>query len=90
MVQDSHSCVVQQQEILCAQEQQHQKCGGVQLALCLYAGQAGVEGERKWYFGTSLFFLKKSLLNARPNSGMDINIPLMNGIFASRDTFGLH
>lgn len=66
------------------------KHGGMQLALCLYAGQAGVEGERKWYFGTILFFLKKSLLNARPNSGMDINIPLMNGIFASRDTFGLH
>lgn len=47
--------------------------GGVQLAPCLCAGQAGVEGERKQYFGTILFFLKISS-NARANSGMGINI----------------
>lgn len=49
----------------------------------------GEEREETVFWHYLILFLK-SLLNARANSGMDINISFRNGMFASRDTHAVH
>lgn len=85
--------VAQQQEILCAEEHQHQYMVVCSLYhVYVLARLEGREREDTVFWHYFVLFLK-SLLNARAKAGMDINISLRNGMFASRDTchaFGLH